>query len=223
MHRYREFGLVSDEDETLRQAFRDGFRRAGLSHRQFVDALEWYRDHVRAGADETALMQAFSEFAAQKNWSQELVDGVVGVYESIRDGGPDSVAAAAPHPDQDRATVARGDQALRTDPARYWRDAELQDAVFEARERLEALAGPFDAPRADGPRQRVREIEALLHDPTGAGARRYWSDPALREEYAQALSQLQGDGSVSPGDDGSSTSAAVAETPAETAAALQTI
>jgi hypothetical protein len=39
MHRYREFGLVSDEDETLRRAFRDGFRRAGLSHQQFLDAL----------------------------------------------------------------------------------------------------------------------------------------------------------------------------------------
>ena len=30
MHRYREFGLVSEQDEILRRAFRDGFKRAGL-------------------------------------------------------------------------------------------------------------------------------------------------------------------------------------------------
>jgi hypothetical protein len=117
MHRYREFGLVSDADEALRRAFRDGFKRAGLSHRQFLDALEWYRDHARPGADEAALMEAFSEFATQRNWSPELVDGAVDIYGSIRDDGPAAVVDEAPHPDQDRATVAQGEEALRTDPA----------------------------------------------------------------------------------------------------------
>ena len=52
MHRYREFGLMSEQDEVLRRAFRDGFKRAGLSFAQFLDALAWYRDHARPATDE---------------------------------------------------------------------------------------------------------------------------------------------------------------------------
>jgi hypothetical protein len=221
MHRYREFGLVSDDDETLRRAFRDAFKRAGLPHRQFLDALGWYRDHARPGTDETALMKSFSEFATQRNWSPEQRDDVMEIYEAIRDDGPAAVADAAPHPDQDRATVARGDEALRTDPARYWGDAELQDAIFEARERLEALTGPDNAPPAhdsDPDRKRAREIEAMLRDPSGAGQRRYWTDPALREEYGRVLSGLHGDG----GGPAASDAAAVSEVAPDIAAVPQT-
>ncbi len=224
MHRYREFGLVSDTDETLRRAFRDGFKRAGLSHQQFLDALGWYRDHARPGADAAGLMEAFSAFAAQRNWSPEQRAGVVGIYESIQDDGPAAVADAVPHPDQDRATVERGDEALRKDPARYWRDAEFQDAIFEARERLEMFAETGAAPQPDDAspdRQRAREIEALLHDRSGAGQRRYWSDPALREEYAKVLSGLQSDGGAQPGED-APTGAAVSEVPASVGTVPQT-
>jgi hypothetical protein len=216
MHRYREFGLVSNEDETLRRAFRDGFKRAGLSHQQLLEALGWYRDHARPGTGEADLLEAFSEFAAQMNWPADQIDGVVEIYESIRDDGPAAVAEAAPPPDQDRATIARGDEALRRDPTRYWRDAELQDAVFEARERLEALAGTGPAAQSQGTdpaRQRAREIEALLRDNSGAGQRRYWADPALREEYARALSGLHGDGNASQGED-ASPAAPVSDAPA---------
>jgi hypothetical protein len=194
MHRYREFGLVSDADETLRRAFRDGLRRAGLSHEQFLDALAWYRDHTRPDIDETALRETFAEFAAQRQWSPHLVEGALAVYETIRDDGADAVAEPPPSPDADRTTVSRGDEALRRDPASYWRDAALQDAVFEARERLEALSGPGAAPPAapNPARERVREIEAMLHDSSGSGQRRYWSDPALREDYAKALADVHG-------------------------------
>jgi hypothetical protein len=118
------------------------------------------------------------------------------------DEAGDAIAAAAsqsvrkppPSPDADRATVSRGDEALRRDPASYWRDAALQDAVFEARERLEALSGPGAVPPAapNPARERVREIEAMLHDSSGLGQRRYWSDPALREDYAKALADVHG-------------------------------
>ena len=60
MHRYREFGLVSEQDEVLRRAFRDGFKRVGLSFAQFLDALAWYRDHARPAADEAQLADAFA-------------------------------------------------------------------------------------------------------------------------------------------------------------------
>jgi len=205
MHRYREFGLVSDEDEIMRRAFRDGFRRAGLSFAQFLDALAWYRDHARPDAeegpaDEAQLSDAFAQFAAGKGWTAAQRDGALDLYRAIRDDGPAAVTQSPP-PGEDRATLARADDLLRTDPARYWGDAELQDAVFEARERLDrpaAEAGAAEPPDLQHPdRQRVAEIEALLRDPSGDGQRRYWNDAGLRTDYAQALSRLHGgDGSA---------------------------
>ncbi len=197
MHRYREFGLVSERDETLRRAFRDGFRRAGLSFPQLLEALAWYRDHAKPGTDETRLVEAFGEFAAQKGWTPEHRDGAVGIYQSIRDGGPESVMAEAALPHQDRAVVGRAEDLLRRDPAQYWRDAELQEAAFEARQRLAGIAeGDGPAPPARGSpadRQRISDVEALLRDSSGAGQRRYWNDSAMRTDYALALSRLHGE------------------------------
>jgi hypothetical protein len=196
MHRYREFGLVSEQDEILRRAFRDGFKRAGLSFAQFQDALAWYRDHVRPDAGEAQLAEAFAQFAAASSWPAEQRDGALDLYRAIRDNGPAAVTRT-PLPDDDRATVARADELLRTDPARYWGDIELQDAVFEAHERLdrpapEAGNGPPPDPDSRRGRdlQRADEIEALLRDPNGDGQRRYWSDAGLRADYAQALARL---------------------------------
>ena len=194
MHRYREFGLTSEQDEVLRRAFRDGFKRAGLSFAQFLDALAWYRDHARPTADEVQLADAFAQFAADNGWPVEQRDGVLDLYRSIRDNGPTAVMQA-PRTDEDRATVARADELLRNDPARYWSDIELQDAAFEARERLDGVAlaeGTASPPKASPDRQRIAEIEALLHDPSGDGQRRYWADAGLRTDYAQALARLHG-------------------------------
>ena len=193
MHRYREFGLISEQDEVLRRAFRDGFKRAGLSFAQFLNALAWYRDHARPTADEAQLADAFAQFAADNGWPVEQRDGVLDLYRSIRDNGP-TAATEAPRPDEDRATVARADELLRNDPARYWDDIELQDAAFEARERLDGVA-PVEGTaqpslKANRDRQRIEEIEALLRDPSGDGQRRYWTDAGLRMDYAQALARL---------------------------------
>jgi hypothetical protein len=205
MHRYREYGVVSEQDETLRRAFRDGFKRAGLSFAQFLDALAWYRDHARAvsqrqsPAGEAQLTEAFAQFAADHGWPVEQRDGALDLYRAIRDSGPDAVVETPP-PGADEATLARADELLRKDPARYWRDAELQDAVFDARERLARPAdNPAAAPAPDHNRahpdgQRVAEIEAMLHDPGGDGQRRYWSDADLRTDYAAALTRLHDDG-----------------------------
>ena len=194
MHRYREFGIVSEEDEQFRRAFRDGFKGAGLSFAQFLDALAWYRDHAQSVADEARLTEAFTRFAADRNWAAEHRDGVVALYRKIRDDGAAAVAQT-PSPEQDRVALARADQLLRTDPARYWGDSELQDAVFEARERLGDLPPPNGVQSAEArssqERQRVAEIEGLLRDPTGDGQRRYWNDPGLRADYGEALSRLQ--------------------------------
>jgi hypothetical protein len=194
MHRYREFGLTSEQDEVLRRAFRDGFKRAGLPFAQFLNALAWYRDHARPAADEAQLADAFAQFAADNGWPAEQRDGVLDLYRTIRDNGPAAVTQAPPA-DEDRATVTRADELLRNDPARYWGDIELQDAAFEARERLDGVAlaeGAPSPPKASPDRQRIEEIEALLHDPSGDGQRRYWADAGLRTDYAQALARLHG-------------------------------
>jgi hypothetical protein len=195
MHRYREFGLVSEQDEVLRRAFRDGFKRAGLSFARFLDALAWYRDHARPAADEAQLADAFTQFASDRGWPAEHRDRVLDLYRTIRDKGPTAVAQA-PRPDEDRAVLSRADELLRNDPARYWGDIELQDAAFEARERLEAPTHPEvtaqPAPNASQDQRRINEIEALLRDPNGDGQRRYWTDAGLRADYAQALTRLHG-------------------------------
>lgn len=193
MHRYREFGLFSEQDEVLRRAFRDGFKRAGLSFAQFLDALAWYRDHAHPAADEAQLADAFVRFAADNGWPAEQRDGVLDLYRTIRDNGATTVMRA-PRPDEDRATVARADELLRTDPARYWGDIELQDAAFEARERLGDVPVPDGSapPNAGHDQQRIADIEALLRDPSGDGQRQYWTDAGLRADYAQALAHLHG-------------------------------
>jgi hypothetical protein len=153
MHRYREYGLASAQDETLRRAFRDGFRRAGLSFAQFLDALAWYRDHARTAADEAQLADAFVRFAEDRGWPVEQRDGALDLYRAIRDDSADAVMQK-PLPGDDRATLARADELLRTDPARYWGDAELQDLAFDARERLSRpaeSAGAKPGPLASGP------------------------------------------------------------------------
>jgi hypothetical protein len=195
MHRYREFGLVSEQDEVLRRAFRDGFKRAGLSFAGFLDALAWYRDHARPAADEEQLAAAFTQFASDRGWPAEHRDRVLDLYRAIRDKGP-AAMMQTPRPEDDRAILSRADELLRNDPARYWGDIELQDATFEARERLgspalrESTAEP--APNASQDQQRIKEIEALLRDPNGDGQRRYWTDAGLRADYAQALTRLHG-------------------------------
>jgi hypothetical protein len=213
MHRYREFGLMSEQDEVLRRAFRDGFKRAGLSFAQFLDALAWYRDHARPAADEAQLADAFTQFAADRGWPAEQRDGVIDLHRTIRDNGPTAVTQA-PRQDDDRATVAHADELLRNDPTRYWADIELQDAVFEARERLGGLAvaegAAPPAPNANEDRQRIEEIEALLRDPSGDGQRRYWTDAALRTDYAQALARVTG-GIDSGGDESAASSPATPE------------
>ena len=193
MHRYREFGLISEQDEVLRRAFRDGFKRAGLSFAQFLDALAWYRDHARPAADEAQLADAFAQFAADRGWPVEQRDGALDLYRAIRDNGPAAIMQA-PRPDEDRAILARADELLRSDPARYWSDIELQDAAFEARERLDGPASAEDTVRppqkVSQDRQRIDEIETLLRDPSGDGQRRYWTDTGLRTDYADALARL---------------------------------
>jgi hypothetical protein len=194
MHRYREFGLTSEQDEVLRRAFRDGFKRTGLSFAQFLDALAWYRDHARPAADEAQLADAFAQFAAGSGWPAEQRDGVLDLYRTIRDNGPAAVMQA-PRPDEDRASIARAEELLRNDPARYWGDIELQDAAFEARERLDGVAPAEDTappPEASRDRQRIEEIEALLRDPSGDGQRRYWADAGLRTDYVEALARVHG-------------------------------
>jgi hypothetical protein len=114
------------------------------------------------------------------------------------------VTEAAPGTAEDRAVVARGEDLLRRDSTRYWNDIELQDALFEARERLGGLAETSEsvlAPAAaDADRKKITETEALLRDTSGAGQRRYWNDAGLRNDYAAALGRLWREAPAAVGD-----------------------
>ena len=161
MDRYQQFGLRGDADEQLRRAVRDGFKRAGLLPAQLAQAMEWYRDRGQhLGGDEAKLTESFAEFAASKAWPDAQRDAAVGVYGQVRDQGPAAVMSPAPSAEDDAATITRANELLRTDPKRYWADAELQEAAYEALERQTGAAAPAEAcpqrcPRL-GPRRRQR-------------------------------------------------------------------
>jgi len=223
MDRYRQFGLRGDADEQLRRAVRDGFKRAGLSPAQLTQAMEWYRDRGQhLGGDEAKLTESFAEFAASKRWPEAQRDAAVGVYGQVRDQGPAAVMAPAPTAEEDAATLARAAELLRTDPAKYWKDAELQEAQYEALERQEAAkadpgtpptpaaAPPSPAPAAAAPgaatlaggaqadQARHDEIVAMMKDPQRS--KEYWASPAIQQEYRDVLSRLNGEvGGAQPG------------------------
>jgi hypothetical protein len=188
MDRYTQFGLRGDADEQLRRAVRDGFKRAGLSHAQLTQAMDWYRDHVRPGMHEAKLAESFAEFAAIKRWGAEQRDAAVSVYGQVRDQGPAAVMSPAPSAEEDAATIARASELLRTDPNAYWRDAELQEAQFEALERQEA------APTAEPPtdhmaierrvsQQHVDRFATMLREEP----EKYWRSPELQQQHRDAI------------------------------------
>ena len=54
----------------------------------------------------------------------------------------------APSAEDDAATIARAQELLRTDPDKYWSDAELQEAQLEALEREGAASSAPADPAA---------------------------------------------------------------------------
>jgi hypothetical protein len=205
MDRFTHFGLRSDADEQLRRAVRDGFKRAGLTHTQLTQAMEWYRDRgQRMGPDPAKLTESFTEFAASKNWPAEHRDAAVSVYGTVRDHGPAAVIAPT-SPEQDAATIARATELLRIDQAAYWRDVELRDANYEALERQERAGAPVEAlvpgpttppPAATPPgrgvdQQRHDEIVGMMRDPSRSGE--YWKSQAIQQEFRDVVTRLNGE------------------------------
>src|ERR1700678_666176 len=217
MDRYEQFGLRGDADEQIRRAVRDGFKRAGLSPAQLTQAMEWYRDRGQhLGGDAAKLTESFADFATSKAWPDAQRDAAVGVYGQVRDQGPAAVMAPAPSPEDDAATIARANELLKTDPKKYWADAELQEAAFEALERQAGgasaaqpatpatPAAALGAPPAPGApaaaaapaapdravdQARHDEIVAMMRDP--GRSREYWGNPAVQQEYRDVLTRLE--------------------------------
>jgi hypothetical protein len=189
MDRFIEYGLRSDADEQIRRAFRDSFKRAGLSHAQLGQALDWYRDKGQhLGGDVAKLTESFGEFAVEKGWASQHLEAVVSVYGQIAEQGPAAMLAPAPSPEEDAAAIARADELLRTKPDEYWRDHELQEAVLEARERQEAA--PAAAPVVDDyaierriAEQDVDKFARMLREEPG----KYWGSPELQRQHHDAI------------------------------------
>jgi hypothetical protein len=187
MDRYSQFNLRGEQDELLRRAVRDGFSRAGLGYAEMMQALEWYKDHVRPDMDETALAASFYEFSAARGWDAEKIAIASSVYNQIRDEGPTAVLAT-PSPEDDVATIARADALLKSDPAAYWRDEALQEAALEARERQLSAPAPEPGIDHDAIERRVaqqtvdRFAEMLRKDPA-----KYWASPDLQRQHYEAI------------------------------------
>jgi hypothetical protein len=217
--RYAAFNL-GEADEPFRRAVRDGFKGAGLGHKQLTEALAWYRDHVRPGMDQTALAASFSEFATSKGWSIEQQFAASSVHDAIRDHGVAAVMAPVPTPDEDAATIAKANELLAKDSTAYFRDEELQEAMFEALERQAAPEGnptaPPAAPSGDEIERRrgeqdVQKFERMMREAPG----KYWSSPQLQAAYREAIERANAE--PAPAEDPAAVPAAV---PAEAAPAL---
>jgi hypothetical protein len=186
--RYHQYGLT-EGDEPFRRAVRDGFKRAGLGHAEMMQALEWYKDHVRPDMDETALAASFHEFSAARGWDAEKIAIASSVYNQIRDGGPTAVLAMPPA-EEDAALIAKADELLRTNADAYFRDPDLQELALEARERQLAAPPPepgidHDAIERRVAQQKVDRFAAMLRQP--AEAARYWASPELQDRHRRAI------------------------------------
>jgi hypothetical protein len=169
----------------------------------------------RLGGDEAKLAESFAEFTAKRAWPDAQRDAAVGVYGQVRDQGPAAVMAPLPSAEDDAATIARANELLRTDPAKYWADAELQEAAYEALERQTGAAAAAEAspPTLPAPgaapvttaapggtpapapfertadQARHDEIVAMMRDP--ARSREYWKSAAMQQEFRDVLTRLE--------------------------------
>jgi hypothetical protein len=155
-------------------------------------AMEWYKDHVRPGMDEAKLTESFTEFAAARHWGAEQRDAAVSVYGQVLDQGPAAVMSPAPSAEEDAALIARAHELLRTDPNAYWRDAELQEAQYEALERQEA------APTAEPPIDHMAIERKIAQDDVGRfetmlreEPARYWRSPELQQQFREAIGRRE--------------------------------
>jgi hypothetical protein len=189
--RYAAFGLT-EADEPFRRAVRDGFKRAGLSHKQLTEAMEWYRDSNRTGMNEDALLASFTEFATNRGWPTEQQAAASLVYDAIRDHGAEAVMSPMPTPAEDQETIAKANDLLSKDAAAYFRDEELQERMFEA---IERQAAPQSGPATLGPpltdieieqrigRQEIAKFERMMREEPG----KYWGSPQLQAAYRGAI------------------------------------
>jgi hypothetical protein len=187
--RYAGYGL-GEADESFRRAVRDGFRGAGLSHQQFLDALAWYRDNVRPGKDATELSASFHEFATARAWPVEQLVAATSVYDAIQQGGPAAVTMP-PTPEEDQATITKANELLAKDSAAYFADEQLQELMLEALERQQA------APSSAAPAPPISDIEieqrvarqdmARYERMMNEEPRKYWGDPAAQTAYLDAI------------------------------------
>jgi hypothetical protein len=193
--------MLTQADEQAWRAARAGFARAGLSRAQFSQAEGWFRDVGHQLSDPDQRAASFAEYAAARRWPVEAINAAVVVYGDISAVGPDAYLGPAPTPEEDAATVVKASELLRADPARYWRDVDLQEAWREALQRQEAVKAQIEAsptgalpasavapPARDVDQRRYDEITDALRDPVRA--QRYWSSPSAQAEFRDVISRL---------------------------------
>ena len=198
MDPFSPFALRSEGDELALRAMRAGFKRAGLSHTQLAQAMEWYADHGRRlGGDVARIAEGFAQFAASKHWQPGHIDAAIAVRDQIAEAGLEAFLGAPPTAAEDAATIARATAMLRDDAAAYWRDHDdLREEWAGAIERTQAATAQAEAsppPVAHAPTDRdiaQRDMErfvTMLRDPIQA--RSYWQSPDLQRQYHDAIAR----------------------------------
>jgi hypothetical protein len=176
-------------ENTLYRALRDGGRAAGLSYAQVDQIARWVTENkaTLGRMSPEQRMQNFAESMRSKGWREQHISTALRVDSIIAERGPEAMVRA-PSAAEDRRMLAKAEKLLRTDPAKYWADKELQERAFEARERQavhaeaqeKAEAGEMP-PAASADQRRLDEIKSMLRDP--AKAAEYWKEPALQAEH----------------------------------------
>jgi len=212
MDQYTQYGLHTDADQLSLRAMRGGMKRAGLTHSQFTQVMDWYRDHGRQMKDVSKVAESFAEFAAAKHWSPEHIAAAMAVRAQITEVGAEAFLGPPPTAEEDAAAIVKATELLRTDAASYWSpaNAELRESWSESIERIQARAVQPQASLADARGAETtpidRTADQLRHDEiltmmrTDPGS--YWR-PTVQQEFRDVVTRLGGDGAAAaaPGAD----------------------
>jgi len=183
--RFEAYGFT-EADADLVNSFRFAARRAGWRPERVEQAFEWFKSEASRMATMSAeqRIQSFSEFADAKGWQLPELEAAIGWFDStavVLDRGGRPELPPIPTPQEDAARSAEIMQAMRGDPAAYWKNPDLQDELYEINARASGGEPGGDAATVlpGGATNRRGEIEALMRDDPG----RYWGSPEIQAEY----------------------------------------
>jgi hypothetical protein len=185
--RFREYGL-SDDDADLVNSFRHAARRAGWSSGRVEEAFAWFKERGHGQMSPEARMQSFREFVGARGWGDAETDQALGWFNDTAsriESGRALDLPPAPTAQEDATRRAELEGLMRTDPDAYWRDAGLQDELYEINARAEGGSSSSTPAATSTPQQASRrsEIETMMREDLNG----YFRDAGVQAEYRALL------------------------------------